>query len=139
MTVSVEWQQDYKFDVINDHNFHFPVDNNNESATCPTDILLSALGSCCSGEVIAGLKQQEVELFGMKTEVSYSLTDTQPRLFKSVNLHFIIKGFGLNDSMVNQVIESAINENCHVALMLKSSMAITYTYHVVQISKELAS
>ncbi|MBF9002564.1 MULTISPECIES: OsmC family protein [Vibrio] len=134
MSVSVEWQKDYQFDVVTDQNFTFTIDANSEKAPSPTDVLLSSLGSCCASDVVAELRARGAELFGLKTTMSYKLTDTEPRVYDSVNLHFVIKGTGVNETMVTEVIENSIEHQCHVCRMLKSSMSITYTYHYVKLA-----
>ena len=132
MSISVEWQSDLHFKVATKEGFEFSVDANNKQAACPTQILLAALASCCATDVVMGLLDAAVELKKLNNYVTYELTDSEPRLYKSVNLHFVIEADNIFESQAETIIEDAINKYCNVCLMLQPAMAITYTTEVVR-------
>ncbi|WP_425387600.1 OsmC family protein [Endozoicomonas ascidiicola] len=94
-------------------------------------MLLAALGSCSATDVVYALKEQEVEIRRFCNEVTFQLTDSSPRLYKSVNLHFIVEAAGVTKEQILQAAKDAVNKYCHVCLMLQPNIHITYTCDVI--------
>ncbi|MQC33007.1 OsmC family peroxiredoxin, partial [Vibrio parahaemolyticus] len=46
MSINIKWDGDCRFKVSTEDGFTFNVDATSETAPCPTEVLLSALGSC---------------------------------------------------------------------------------------------
>ncbi|SJL83832.1 OsmC family protein [Vibrio palustris] len=134
MSVSVKWQQGHQFKVTTGNQQDLAVDTDDQTAPCATDVLLSALGTSCTNEVIAQLNNHGVELVAVQAQLTYTLTEAQPRLFDSINLHYIIKGTGMTEVLVTRVLSSAIHECSHVSLMLTPAVNLTYSYHVVKLA-----
>jgi putative redox protein len=133
MAINVTWQGDCRFNVVTEGGFEVFIDAENKSAPCPTEILLSALGSCSATDVALYFKDNDIKLKGLTNDLTYERTDSEPRLYQSVNLHFSIKAEGVTEAQVKIAIEDAINKYCHVCLMLQPSILITYTVDVINI------
>ncbi len=73
---------DCRFKVSAEDGFTFNVDATTEKASCPTEILLSALGSCSATDVVLLLQDQGVEVKGLENTVTFALTESEPRLYK---------------------------------------------------------
>ena len=131
MTVNVTWQGDCRFNVVTDGGFEFSIDSEGKSAPCPTEILLSALGSCSATDVALYFKNNDIELKGLTNILTYQLTESELRLYKSVNLHFSIETKEITVIQVKTVIEEAIKKYCHVCLMLQPNILITYTVKIM--------
>jgi putative redox protein len=67
------------------------------------------------------------ELKSLNNRLAHQLTDSEPRLYKSVNLHFSIAAHGVTKIQVKTAIENALNKYCHVCLVLQTKILITYT------------
>ncbi|SFJ14972.1 putative redox protein [Pseudomonas guineae] len=131
MSINVTWQGDCRFNVVTDEGFEFSIDSDSKSAPCPTEILLSALGSCSATDVALCFKGNDIDLEILTNRVTYELTENEPRLYKSVNLHFSVKGIGATEVVLKAAIEDALNKYCHVCLMLQPKIGITYTAEVI--------
>jgi len=131
MTISVTWQGDCRFNVVTEDGFKVFIDAESKSAPCPTEILLSALGSCSATDVALYFKDNDIELKGLNNRLTYQLTESEPRLYQSVNLHFTIEAKGVTESQVNTAIEEAINKYCHVCLMLQPTISISYSVEII--------
>lgn len=131
MSINITWQGDCRFNVVTDGGFEISIDSDSKSAPCPTEILLSALGSCSATDVALYFKDKGIELESLTNHLTYQLTESEPRLYKSVNLHVSIKGDGITEIELKTAIENAINKYCHVCLMLQPQINITYTAEVV--------
>jgi putative redox protein len=131
MTINVTWQGDCRFNAVTDAGFEVFIDADSKSAPCPTEILLSALGSCSATDVALYFKDNNIELKSLHNRLTYKLTESEPRLYKSVNLHFAIEAGRVTESQVNKAIEEAINKYCHVCLMLQPTISISYSVEII--------
>ena len=131
MTINITWQGDCRFNAVTDAGFEVFIDADSKSAPCPTEILLSALGSCSATDVALYLKDNNIGLISLHNRLTYKLTESEPRLYKSVNLHFTIEAKRVTESQVNKAIEEAINKYCHVCLMLQPTISISYSVEII--------
>jgi putative redox protein len=127
MSINVNWKEKRQFTVVTSGGFTLDIDSESKSAPCPTEILLSALGSCSATDVALYFEDNNLELKKLTNELTYELTDTEPRLYKSVNLHFSIEATNVSEHQVETAIKDAITKYCHVCLMLKPAMTITHS------------
>ncbi|BCG17962.1 MULTISPECIES: OsmC family protein [Vibrio] len=109
---------DCRFKVSAEDGFTFNVDATTEKASCPTEILLSALGSWSATDVVLLLQDQGVEVKGLENTVTFALTESEPRLYKSANLHFTVNGSGFKESDILRSAQGeAVEKHCHVCLL----------------------
>ncbi|RVU32732.1 OsmC family protein [Neptunomonas marina] len=130
MSIKVKWDGDCRFKVSTQGGFTFDIDATSNQALCPTEVLLSALGSCSATDVVLILQERGFEVKSLENQISFVLTESEPRLYKSANLHFVAKGTGLFESDILQAAEEAVKKNCHVCLMLAPAINITYSAKV---------
>lgn len=129
--VNVSWLKECSFRIVTDNGFELVADANNESAPCPTQILLSALGSCSATDVVEGLTEQGVVLESLSNELSYTLSKASPQLYESVNLHFKVRANNVSVAQVSLAADNAINKYCHVCLMLGPNITISHSVELV--------
>ena len=127
MSINIKWDEDCRFKVLTEGGFTFNVDATSEKAPCPTEVLLSALGSCSATDVVLLLQEQGFEVKGLENTVTFALTESEPRLYKSANLHFIVSGVGFQESDILRAAQEAVGKHCHVCLMLSPTIDITYS------------
>lgn len=130
MTINVNWVKDCQFEITTEKGFKINADADSEIAPCPTEILLSALGSCSATDVVMGLQEQGVEVESLNNKITYTLTEQEPQLYKTANLHFTVKATLVSEKQVKTAAENAINKYCHVCLMLKPAIDISYSVEV---------
>ena len=139
MSINVDWQGDCQFKVTTSGGFTVEVDAENTQAPCPTELLLSALGSCSATDVALYFQDKGVNLESLNNQVTYTLTDSEPRLYESANLHFTVKGQGITASDVELAARNAITQYCHVCLMLQPAIRITHSVEVIDSDRETAA
>ncbi|MCV5638904.1 OsmC family protein, partial [Escherichia coli] len=89
-----------------------------------------ALGSCSATDVVLLLQDQGFEVKGLENKVSFALTESEPRLYKSANLHFTVNGSGFKESDILRAAQEAVEKHCHVCLMLSPTIDITCSAEV---------
>ncbi|MFP2769314.1 OsmC family protein [Oceanisphaera sp. KMM 10153] len=133
MSINVKWNGDLRFKVTTESGFDFNVDSMNKKAPCPTEILLSALGSCSATDAVLILQDKGVEVKSLENNVTFTLTDSEPGLYKSANLHFVVEGDRVTKSGVLSAAQEAVAKHCHVCLMLSPTIEITCSAEVREI------
>lgn len=131
MVISVSWLDNCQFNVVTEDKFEFTIDADGKQAPCPTEILLSALGSCSATDVVMGLQEQGVVLKHLENKLTYTLTEDSPRLYKTVNLHFIVEADNVSAAQVSAAAKGALEKYCHVCLMLQPKINVTHSVEIV--------
>ncbi len=131
MSIRVSWLKDCQFKITTSNGFEIHADADNKAAPCPTEILLSALGSCSATDVVMGLQESGVEIELFNSELTYTLTQSSPELYKSVNLHFTVKAKKVSEQQIASAATDAINKYCHVCLMLQPKINITFSIKII--------
>lgn len=131
MSIEIQWQRDCQFKAKTEQGFELAIDADNGQAPCPTELLLTALGSCSTTDVVMGLQEQGVKIEALSNTISYTLTGQEPRLYQSVNLHFKVASKNVTKAQIEQAADKAINQYCHVCLMLKPAIEISYSFEII--------
>lgn len=131
MSIEVNWQGELQFQASNGQGHSLSIDADSQTAQCPTEVLLSALGSCSATDVLLGIQEAGARVTRFSNHLTYELTDQEPRLYRSVNLHFIIEGSEITNAQIEEAARNALDKYCHVCLMLQPKMTLTYSYEIV--------
>ncbi|MDD1827073.1 OsmC family protein [Photobacterium sp. ZSDE20] len=131
MSIKVQWNRECQFKVTTEGGFSFDIDATSNTAPCPTEVLLSALGGCSATDVVLLLQEKGFEVEALENSVTHTLTDDEPRLYKTANLHFTVKAKGVSESDVLSAAQEAVAKHCHVCLMLQPTIEITCSVEVL--------
>ena len=131
MGIKIEWSGDLEFEARTEGGFPVKIDGKDDSAPCPTQLLLTALGACSASDVVSLLRNAGHTVESLDNNVTYTLTESKPRLFESANLHFIAKCDGLQESELLAAAEEAMSRHCHVCLMLQPAISVSCSAEVL--------
>jgi len=107
-----------------------PTVGGSNKAMRPMQMVLSALGSCSSIDVIHILNKQRQKLEDIQIEISGERQkDVVPALFEKIHLHFKLKG-DLSEKKVKQAVDLSMEKYCSVAKMIEKTAKITYEYSI---------
>jgi putative redox protein len=99
----------------------------------PMQMLLAAAGGCSAIDVVGILQKQKQNPYDLKIEVTgerITVEGEQYTEFKSIHLHFILKGAHLNEKKVARAIDLSLNKYCSVSKTLAKTAEITSSYEV---------
>lgn len=98
----------------------------------PMQLLLTSLGGCSSMDVLSILKkmQQEVTDYHVTMEGERE-PNVEPSLFKTIHVHFQLKGNNLDAGKVQRAIELSMTKYCSVAKTLEPTCKITSDFEIV--------
>jgi len=93
--------------------------------------LLAAAGGCSAIDVVGILKKQRQNPDDLKIEVTGErLNVKEYSEFKSINIHFILKG-DLDEKKVSRAIDLSLNKYCSVSKTLEKTAKITSSFEIV--------
>lgn len=96
----------------------------------PMEVLLSSLAGCTSMDVLSILKKMREDIQDYKVEITGERDTTQvPAIFKSIHVHFILKG-NLNEKNVEKAVTLSMEKYCSVSKMLEKSAEITHSFAI---------
>ncbi|NBC27975.1 MAG: OsmC family peroxiredoxin [Bacteroidetes bacterium] len=99
----------------------------------PMQMLLAAAGGCSAIDVVGILKKQKQNPDDLQIEVTgerITLEGEQYTEFKTIHLHFILKGDHLDEKKVSRAIDLSLNKYCSVSKTLAKTAEITSSYEV---------
>jgi putative redox protein len=123
-TAQVVWIEKQQFMGI-DSSKHSVIlsshDEENNTGISPSELLMLALASCTSYDVVSILRKKHQQLTGLKVSVSAEQDEDPPWTFRKMFLHFEVQGIELADS-----------KYCSVAATLRGTVEITHSYTVIE-------
>ncbi|MFI5218730.1 MAG: OsmC family protein [Bacteroidia bacterium] len=128
--VSTSWKGKFHFESLADgHSIH--LDKGTEhggdgTGPTPKPLILSAIGGCTGMEIISILDKMRVHIHQLNIDVTGELTDTHPKIYKSVDVIFNIGGEERDKSKIEKAIQLAWEKYCGVIAMVKKFAEATY-------------
>lgn len=132
MEAKVKWVEDFKF-LGESNSGHSIVMDGNGGATAPSpmEMVLMGAGGCSSVDVVDGLKKANQKVTACVAKLSAERREKAPRLFTTINVHFVVTGENLDEKLVEQVTTDSLQKYCSVCLMLGESVDMTHSWEVV--------
>jgi len=97
----------------------------------PMEMVLSAIASCSSIDVVMILKKQRQKLEDIKVTVEGKrAADQIPAVFTDIHIHFKLFG-DIKEKKAAQAVNMSMEQYCSVSKMLEKSVNITHSYEVI--------
>lgn len=97
----------------------------------PMQLVLSAVGSCSSIDIILLLKKQRQDLQDIRIAVTGTRRDEEPRIFTGIHVAYTLVG-DIDDKKAERACRLSMEKMCSVSLMLKAGgVEVTWEYEVV--------
>lgn len=98
----------------------------------PMEMLLMGMGGCSAFDVVMILKKARQRVTDCIAEVTAERAETDPKVFTSIHLHFVISGKGLKDKQVKRAIELSAEKYCSASIMLGKVATLTHDYEILE-------
>ncbi|MCC5907496.1 MAG: OsmC family protein [Balneolaceae bacterium] len=99
----------------------------------PMQMLLAAAGGCSAIDVVGILKKQKQNPDDLKIEVTGDRVKVGTYSeFKSIHMHFILKGSHLDEKKVSRAIDLSLTKYCSVSKTLEKTAKITSSIEIVE-------
>jgi putative redox protein len=98
----------------------------------PTELVLLGLGGCTSIDVVMILQKKRQPVRDCIVEVTAERSETIPKVFTKIHVHFIVKGTGLDPNAVERAVNLSADKYCSVSHMLNKTAEITHDFEIVE-------
>lgn len=107
-----------------------PAIGGKNQAMRPMQMVLAALGSCSSIDVIHLLNKQRQPLEDIEIELTAQRADAVPAVFTDVQVHYKLYG-PLDEKKVERACRLSMEKLCSVSKMLEKAVNITWSYEMM--------
>jgi len=98
----------------------------------PMEMLLMGTGGCSAFDVVMILKKARQRVTDCIAEVTAERAETDPRVFTSIHIHFVVSGKALKESQVKRAIELSSEKYCSASIMFGKVATLTHDYEIVE-------
>ena len=98
----------------------------------PMETVLAGTGACTASDVVVILKRSGQDVTGCEIRLSADRADTDPKVFTSIHMHFVVRGRGLKRSLVESAIKLSHYKYCSASAMLGKTAAITHDFELIE-------
>ncbi len=99
----------------------------------PMEMLLLGMGGCTNFDVVHILKKQRQEVLDCVAELTAERAESEPKVFTSIHVHFVVKGRNLSESKVAKAVELSADKYCSASIMLgNAGVAISHDFEVIE-------
>jgi putative redox protein len=92
----------------------------------PMELLLAALASCASMDVVHILRKQREPLENLEVHTEGERPDTTPSPFRRIHLHFVAHG-GVDQHKLERAVQLSVEKYCSVSESLKTELVVTHS------------
>lgn len=97
----------------------------------PSELLLVALASCSSVDVVDIMTKKRQPLESLEVSVSAEQDADPPWTFRKIHLTYVVKGKGIQEKDIAQAIELSEKKYCSVASTVSGVAEITTSFEVL--------
>ena len=132
VTTSVRWIGEQHFVGIDSSNHSLVLSGQAEKiGVSPSEMLLVALASCSSVDVVEILEKKRLKLTQLEVTTTGERDPEPPWPYRRIHLKYRLAGEGLTPKAVEQAITLSQEKYCSVAATVRGVAQITTEYEIV--------
>ena len=127
MIAHSEWKHGEVFEGTNANGNTITIDGDSahKHGPSPMEVVLMALCSCTSVDVVSILQKKRQQLTGLRVTANATQAETPPRVFTHIKLTYTVRG-KVSRKAVEDAVSLSKNKYCSVSKMLEKAAAIDY-------------
>jgi putative redox protein len=125
--IDVQWVGGLGFEAGRAEAPKVRIDGDARTAPSPFDMLLAAIASCASVDVVTILEKQRTPVQALTVRVEANRVDSTPRRLASAVLHFSITAPGSTVEKATRAIELSVTKYCSVRSSLIADASVSWT------------
>ncbi|MBP1148227.1 MULTISPECIES: OsmC family protein [Methylocaldum] len=99
----------------------------------PMETLLIGMGGCTAFDVVHILRKGRHDVRDCELQLEAERAETDPKVFTRIHVHFVVKGKGLSDAVVNRAVQLSAEKYCSASIMLGKTAQITHDYEIIEV------
>ncbi len=129
---TVRWLADRHFVGTDSSNHSVVLSGQKEGiGVSPSEMLLIALASCSSVDVVEILEKKRKKLTLLEVTASGERDPDPPWAYRKIHVKYRLGGKGLTEKAVEQAIHLSQDKYCSVSATVRGVARITYDYEIV--------
>jgi putative redox protein len=138
MNASIKWLEDQKTVGESGTGHSVVMDGlGSGKGVSPMEMLLLGVGGCTSIGVLNTLKKSRQQVYDFEVQVEADREETDPRVFRELHIHYIIKGWEISETIVKHAIKLSTEKYCGASIMVgRSGTNMKYTHEIIDVSKK---
>jgi len=96
----------------------------------PMELLLMGMGGCTAIDVVNILRKARQELRGCEVQLEGERATSDPKVFTTIQVHFILTGKSLSPKQVEHAIHLSAEKYCSASIMLGQTAKISHTFEI---------
>lgn len=125
--IEVQWVGGMSFLTGRPEGPKIRIDGDARAAPSPFDVLLAAIATCASVDVLAILQKQRTPAQALDVRVEASRLESTPRRLASAILHFSITAPGATIEKATRAVELSVTRYCSVRSSLIADAPVSWT------------
>ena len=97
----------------------------------PMETVLAGTGACTAYDVVLILKRGRHDVRGCQLKLQAQRAETDPKVFTTINMHFVVTGLNLPEAVVERAIKLSHEKYCSASAMLARTAEITTSFEIV--------
>lgn len=135
MTTLVKWQDGLTFEGTTESGHAIIMDASPEvggqnKGARPMEMVLLGLGGCTSIDVIMMLQKAKQAVEDCQVEITAERSDTIPKVFTKIHVHFKVTGHDLNPKKVERAVNLSAEKYCSVSKMLEATVEMSHGFEM---------
>lgn len=98
----------------------------------PMELILLGTGGCTAYDVVHILEKGREPVEDCIVELSAERAGTDPKVFTSIHMHFIVKGRGLSPAKVERAISLSLGKYCSASAMMAKTARLTHDFELIE-------
>jgi putative redox protein len=99
----------------------------------PLETVLAGTGGCTAYDVVLILKRGRLDVRGCTVKLTAERTETDPKVFTRINMHFTVTGKAIPPAAVARAIAMSHEKYCSASIMLGKTAEITTSFDLLEI------
>ena len=128
--IDVHWVGDLNFEAGRRDGPNVRIDGDAHTAPGPFDLLLAAIATCASVDVVTILEKQRTPVRALAVRVEATRVESVPRRLAAAILHFRIAAPGSTIEKATRAIELSVTKYCSVRSSLIADAPVTWTVEI---------
>ncbi len=136
-TVDLKWEGGLKFSAADAYGHEVTVDAPTEDGEPfdgfkPGELLLTSLAACSGIDVVGILRKQRQQVTGIDVRITGVQKPDPPWTWEEADLHYVVRGRGLNRASVERAIHLSESKYCSVGASVGAVTEIKSTLEIVE-------
>ena len=130
-TATVKWVggEEFVAQMPSGHAVKFDTDRKHNAAPGPMEMLLGALGTCSSVDVVSILAKKRQKLVSLEVVISGERAANPPAVWTKIDMVYRLSG-DVKEKAARDAIELSQTKYCSVAAMLRKTAEINYRFEI---------